>query len=89
MHESILAKLGDARLNPRIRAICPTYFSAARRILVEKHGKGTILAKMPSASFKGAHVVVTVPPGGKTFRLEQVDAGSEDGMVLNEMEIES
>ena len=89
IHEEILEKLADTDLNPRLRAICPTYFSAARRLQAKKHGKESILAKMPEACFKGAHVVITVPPGGKAFRLAQVDAGREDGTVLNEMEIES
>ena len=89
LHEPILEKLADTELNPRLRAICPTYFSAARRLRTKQRGKESILTNMPEASFKGAHVVITVPPGGKTFRLAQVDAGSENGQVLNEMEIGS
>lgn len=89
IHESILAKMADRKLNPRLQAVCPTYFSAARRILVTKHGRAAILEKMPTACFKGAHVVVTVPPGGKTFRLTQVDAADERMTILNELEIES
>ena len=84
-----MEKLADTDLNPRLRAICPTYFSAARRLQAKKHGKESILAKMPEACFKGAHVVITVPPGGKAFCLSQVDAGDEDGTVLNEMTCES
>ena len=83
--ESILGKLADADLNPRLLAICPTYFSAARRLQAQERGKKAILEKMSAACFKGAHVVITVPPGGKTFRLSQVDAADEKMTVLNEL----
>ena len=89
IYEEILEKLADTGLNPRLRAICPTYFSASRRLQAKKHGKETILAKMPEVCFKGAHVVITVPPGGKTFCLSQVDAGDEKMSVLNQLTCET
>ena len=87
-HSEILAKLADTALNPRLRAICPTVFPAERRLRAMAE-KAAWLERIAPASFKGAHVVVTVPPGGKTFRLAQVDAGDEKMRVLSEQEIES
>ena len=87
-HPEILAKLADTALNPRLRAICPTVFPAERRLRAMAE-KAAWLERIAPASFKGAHVVVTVPPGGKTFRLAQVDAGDERMRVLSEQEVES
>ncbi len=36
------------------------------------------------ASFRGGHVVVTVPPGGKAFTVRYVDAGDEKMSVAFE-----
>ena len=89
VHKSILEKLADTELNPRLAAVCPAYFSAARRIQARKDGQEVLLRRLPSACFNGVHVVITVPPGGKTFRLALVDAGNEEMNVLNEMTCES
>lgn len=85
---STLAKLADETCCKGERLICPTVFPAERRC-------AAILANEPwlprvaPASFRGGHVVVTVPPGGKTFTLRYVDAGDEKMNVAYEKEMVS
>ncbi|MBO7685999.1 MAG: MBL fold metallo-hydrolase [Kiritimatiellae bacterium] len=94
-----LAKLGTINCAPPVAGgsrscatetdlplLCPTVFPSERRI-------AAILAHEPwlprvvPASFRGGHVVVTVPPGGKTFTVRYLDAGDEKMSVAFEKEI--
>ena len=81
-------KLADETCYAGERLICPTVYPSERRI-------AAILQKAPwlpcvvPASFAGGHVVVTVPPGGKTFTVRYLDAGDEKMSVAFERELTS
>ena len=81
-------KMADESCYAGERLICPTVYPSERRI-------AAILKKEPwlplvaPASFRGGHIVVTVPPGGKTFTLRYVDAGDEKMTVVSEKKMAS
>ena len=78
-----LTKLTDETAYPGERLICPTVFPASRRCKAILR-KLPWLDKIEPSAFLGGHVVVTVPPGGKTFKVAYVDAGDEKMAVLSE-----
>ena len=40
---------------------------------------------VPKAVYDGAHIVLTVPPGGETYSLAFLDARDEEMKVINEL----
>ena len=66
--------------------LCPTVFPSERRIAAILANEPWLPRVVP-ASFRGGHVVVTVPPGGKTFTVRYLDAGDEKMSVAFEKEI--
>lgn len=81
-----LTKLTDETAYPGERLICPTVFPASRRCKAILR-KLPWLDKIEPSAFQGGHVVVTVPPGGKTFKIAYVDAGDEKMSVMSEREM--
>ena len=68
--------------------ICPTVYPSERRIAAILQ-KAPWLPQVVPASFAGGHVVVTVPPGGKTFTVRYIDAGDVKMNIVYEKEMKS
>ena len=83
-----LAKMADETCYKGERMLCPTVFPAERRCAAILKNEPW-LPLVASASFRGGHVVVTVPPGGKTFTVSYVDAGDEKMNVESEKQMVS
>ena len=84
-------KLGGSRscaTETDLPLICPTVYPSERRIAAILQ-KAPWLPQVVPASFAGGHVVVTVPPGGKTFTVRYIDAGDVKMNVLYEKEMVS
>ena len=81
-------KLADETCYAGERLICPTVYPSERRIAAILQ-KAPWLPRVVPASFAGGHVVVTVPPGGKTFTVRYVDAGDVKMNVVYEKELVS
>ena len=77
------AKMADETCYKGERLLCPTVFPAERRIAAILTNEPWLPRVVP-ASFRGGHVVVTVPPGGKTFTLRYLDAGDEKMTIVDE-----
>ena len=81
-------KMADETCYAGERLICPTVYPSERRIAAILQ-KAPWLPQVVPASFAGGHVVVTVPPGGKTFTVRYVDAGDVKMNVVYEKEMVS
>ena len=84
-------KLGGSRscaTETDLPLICPTVYPSERRIAAILQ-KAPWLPQVVPASFAGGHVVVTVPPGGKTFTVRYVDAGDVKMNVVYKKEMAS
>ena len=81
-------KMADEACYAGERLICPTVYPSERRIAAILQ-KAPWLPQVVPASFAGGHVVVTVPPGGKTFTVRYVDAGDVKMNVVYEKEMVS
>ena len=86
-----LEKLGGSRscaTETDLPLICPTVYPSERRIAAILQ-KAPWLPQVVPASFAGGHVVVTVPPGGKTFTVRYIDAGDVRMNIVYEKEMKS
>ena len=86
-----LEKLGGSRscaTETDLPLICPTVYPSERRIAAILQ-KAPWLPQVVPASFAGGHVVVTVPPGGKTFTVRYIDAGDVKMNIVYEKEMKS
>ena len=84
-------KLGGSRscaTETDLPLICPTVYPSERRIAAILQ-KAPWLPRVVPASFAGGHVVVTVPPGGKTFTVRYIDAGDVKMNIVYEKEMKS
>ena len=81
-------KLADETCYAGERLICPTVYPSERRIAAILQ-KAPWLPRVVPASFAGGHVVVTVPPGGKTFTVRYLDAGDVKMNVVYKKEMAS
>ena len=80
------AKLADETCYRGERLLCPTVFPAERRCAAILANEPWLPCIVPAA-FQGGHVVVTVPPGGKTFTLRYLNAGDEKMTIAFEREL--
>lgn len=78
-----VAVAGGSRSCATLPLICPTVYPSERRIAAILQ-QAPWLPRVVPASFAGGHVVVTVPPGGKTFTVRYVDAGDTKMSVVFE-----
>ena len=86
MSRSTMALLADRSLYPGKRLIAPGVFTAERRL---KDAREAWMADVATETFGGAHVVVTVPPGGREYSVAFLDAGDERSTLLGERRFKS
>ena len=86
MSDSTMALLSDRTIYPGTRLIAPGVYTAEHRLAAA--GKPW-LADLAPETFGGAHVVITVPPGGKTYTVEFFDAACEEPRKLGERRFDS
>ncbi len=83
----VMERLSDKSLYPDARIHFPTVFPKER---CEADANKSFFNDIAPETFdKGAHVVVTVPPGGKTYRISCLKATDESMTILGEYEFES
>lgn len=70
--------LSDRSLYPGDRRICPTFMTDRRPN-----------DDVPAPAYEGAHLVLTVPPGGKDFTLRYLTANDDSLRVISEIRLDS
>lgn len=86
MVDPVCARLADTSIYPGERVICPGCFPKSRR--EEDAGKPWTAAVAP-ASFDCGHIVLDVPPGGKTYSISYLTADDESMTVKSVMNFKS
>ena len=77
-----MTNLSDRRAYPGDRLICPGIMPEERR---RAEGDEPWMKDVPKAVYNGAHIVLTVPPGGETYSLAFIDARDEEMKVIDEL----
>lgn len=72
--DATMTRLADRSLYDGERLLCPGILTKGRRL---RDAARPWLKDVPEACFEGAHVVVDVQPGGKTFSVSLVSAADE------------
>ncbi len=80
--DEVLERLSDRALYPDSRIHFPTVFPLER--IKQAAGKPFLADIAPETFVNGAHVVVTVPRGGKTYRISCLTAEDESMRILGE-----
>ena len=85
--DPVMERLADRSIYPGPRTFFPTVFPAERcRGAADRPFFRDVA---PEVCGTGAHVVVTVPPGGETYQVACVDASNEEMRVLQAYEFRS
>ena len=82
--DDVLDRLADRDLYPGPRTLYPTVFTEERCRNAE--GRAFMADLAPEVRGKGAHVVVTVPPGGERYTVTCIDASDEEMRILGKHE---
>ena len=82
--DHVMQRLSDRSLYPGDRIHFPTVFPRERYAAAAEKGYFTDIA--PETLGLGAHVIVTVPPGGKSYRISCLSAADETMTILGEYE---
>ena len=80
--DDTMARLADRNAYPGDRLICPGIMPVERR---RAEGDRPWMKDVPKAVYDGAHIVLTVPPGGETYSLAFLDARDEEMKVIDEL----
>ena len=72
--DDTMTHLSDTSLYPGERTIFPGIMTAERRAA---EGDRPWMRNVPEAVYDGAHIVLTVPPGGETYRITCLTAADE------------
>ena len=72
--DDTMARLDDRAAYPGDRLICPGVMTAERR---RAEGGRAWMKDVPEAVYDGAHIVLTVPPGGETYNVTCLSAADE------------
>ena len=80
--DDTMTRLADRSAYPGDRLICPGIMTAERR---RAEGDRPWMKDVPKAVYDGAHIVLTVPPGGETYSLAFLDARDEGMKVVDEL----
>lgn len=86
MVDPVCARLADRSLYPGDRVICPGVFPKSRR--EEDAGKAWT-NDVAKASYDCGHIVLDVPPGGKTYTMTYLTADDESMTVKSVMKFNS
>jgi hypothetical protein len=81
-----MTRICDRTLYPEERIVCPTVMTKERR---KSEGDRFWMKDVPEAVYEGAHVVVTVPPGGERYSLSFIGASDEEMLVRSVMRFKS
>jgi len=73
--DDTLRNLSDTSLYPGERTIFPGIMAAKRR--ASEEGGRPWMRNVPEAVYDGAHIVLTVPPGGETYKVTCLTAADE------------
>ena len=73
-----MKSLSDRSLYPGDRRICPTFMTDRRPN-----------DDVPAVAYEGAHLVLTVPPGGRAFTLRYLTADDDSMRVISEISFDS
>jgi hypothetical protein len=84
--DDTMTRICDRTLYPEERIVCPTVMTEERR---KSEGERFWMKDVPEAVYDGAHVVVTVPPGGERYSLSFIGASDEEMLVRSVMHFES
>ena len=76
--DDTMTRLADRAAYPGERLICPGVMPAERR---RAEGGRAWMKDVPEAVYEGAHIVLSVPPGGDCYSLSFIDAANEDMTV--------
>ena len=79
--DDTMTRLADRSLYPGPRTFYPGVFTAERQR--EDAGKAWTADVAPAVRTKGAHVVLTVPPGGRTYTMTCLDATGKGLEILS------
>lgn len=83
MDDATMTRLADRRLYPGDRLLCPGVLTEARR---KRDQTRPWMNDVPSACYGGVHIIVDVPPGGRSFKLFFVSAADETMRVVDTAE---
>ena len=72
--DDTMTNLSDTSLYPGERTIFPGIMAAERRLT---DGGSLWMRNVPEAVYEGAHIVLSVPPGGETYRVTCLTAADE------------
>ena len=72
--DDTMAHLSDTSLYPGERTVFPGIMAAERRAA---EGDRPWMRNVPEAVYDGAHIVLSVPPGGETYRITCLSAADE------------
>ena len=72
--DDTMTQLSDTSLYPGERTIFPGIMAAERRAA---EGDRPWMRNVPEAVYDGAHIVLSVPPGGETYRITCLTAADE------------
>ena len=75
-----MERLSDRKAYPGERLICPCVMPVERR---RAEGGAAWMKDVPEAVYGGAHIVLSVPPGGESYSLAFLDARDEEMRVLD------
>lgn len=85
--DQVLERLSDRSLYPGERTIFPTVFTDQRR---KEVGDAEFVKDIaPEVGGKGAHIILSVPRGGKKFSVTCLDASDEEMRILGQYEYRS
>ena len=82
--DQVLERLADRSLYPGPRRIFPTVFTRER--CAETQEKDFFRDIAPEVQGRGAHVVITVPPGGENYWVSCLEVGSDPLRILGKYE---
>ena len=84
--DDTMTRLADRNAYPGDRLICPGIMPLERR---RAEGDRLWMKDVPKAVYDGAHIVLTVPPGGETYSVAFIDARDEEMKTIDEMSFAS
>jgi len=82
--DDTMTRLADRTAYPDDRLICPGVMTAERR---RAEGGRAWMTDVPEAVYEGAHIVLSVPPGGESYSLSFLDARDENMTVKSVMQL--
>ena len=86
MTDDTMTRICDRSLYQEDRVVCPTVLTKERR---KSEGERFWMKDIPAAVYEGAHVVVTVPPGGEKYSVSFIGASDEKMLVRSVIHFKS